>query len=139
MRPNSDPALSFRAANPSSASLTPAIQNTTKATSRAMSPGNTKARAKTGTSTIRMMVRILGRASMAGTVARPSAKQGVTQRCCAIFDMARELAHEAASLHGHVIPVRAFGEIEIDYSFFARLDRHGPFLIVAVVQLDGRL
>ena len=65
MRPKSDPALSLRAANPSSASLTPAMQNTTNATSRAVSPGITKASAKTGTSTMRMMVRRLGKASIA--------------------------------------------------------------------------
>ncbi len=64
MRPKSEPALSLRAAKPSSQSLMPASAKTRKAISRAASPGMTKATTKTGTSRMRRMVRALGRANI---------------------------------------------------------------------------
>src|SRR5215469_13507671 len=68
MRPKSEPALSLRAAKPSSQSLRLAITKMRNATMRQISPGMTKAIAKTGTSRMRMMVRALGKAIMDGSV-----------------------------------------------------------------------
>src|SRR5258705_13167986 len=60
MRPREASALSLRAIMPSTASVRPARQNSTKTIQRPLSPGRKNAATNSGTSAMREMVRLLG-------------------------------------------------------------------------------
>src|SRR5258708_4546344 len=74
MRPNEDSALSLRAIMPSTASVSPARQNSRKTIQRPGSSGRKNAATKSGTSAMREMVRLLGSDDMAAVYRRDGAE-----------------------------------------------------------------
>src|SRR6476646_1676091 len=74
MRPSEDSALSLRAIMPSTASVSPARQNSRKTIQRPGSSGRKNAATNSGTSAMREMVRLLGSDDMAAVYRRDGAE-----------------------------------------------------------------